>query len=74
MGAVKGLDFPRIIVYPTGGMLKWINNISEELAATTRAKLYVAVTRAEISTGIVVPNNFHISLDSKIKFWNSGSD
>lgn len=69
MGAVKGLDFPRIIVYPTSSMLKWIKKTSEELADTTRAKLYVAVTRAEISTGIVVPDDFCLPLDSTFQFW-----
>lgn len=74
MGAVKGLDFPHIIVYPTSGMLKWIKNISGELADTTRAKLYVAVTRAEISTGIVVPDDYYLPLDSILKFWESKKD
>ena len=74
MGAVKGLDFPHIIIYPTSGMLKWIKNISGELADTTRAKLYVAVTRAEISTGIVVPDDYYLPLDSILKFWESKKD
>lgn len=34
-----------------------------------RAKFYVAVTRAEITTGIVVPDNFCISSDSTLTFW-----
>ncbi len=69
MGEVKGLDFPNIIIYPTESMLKWIKNMTTRLADETRAKFYVAVTRAEITTGIVVPDNFCISSDSVLKFW-----
>ena len=69
MGEVKGLDIPNIIIYPTESMLKWVKNMTTRLADETRAKFYVAVTRAEITTGIVVPDNFCISSDSILKFW-----
>ena len=69
MGEVKGLDFPNVIIYPTESMLKWVNNMTTQLADETRAKFYVAVTRAEITTGIVVPDNFCISSDSTLTFW-----
>lgn len=69
MGEVKGLDFPNVIIYPTESMLKWVNNMSIRLADETRAKFYVAVTRAEITMAIVVPDNFCISSDSALKFW-----
>ncbi|MDD2298034.1 MAG: AAA family ATPase [Fermentimonas sp.] len=73
MGEVKGLDFLNIIVYPTKTMEKWIKDTNTELSREARAKLYVAVTRAEISTGIVVPDDFHIPLNSKIQFWDNNS-
>lgn len=69
MGSVKGLDFPNVIIYPTDKMLNWINNMTTKLPDTTRAKFYVAVTRAETTTGIVVPDDFCISSESVLKFW-----
>ena len=74
MGEVKGLDFPNVIVYPTENMLKWINNTTIQLADETRAKLYVAVTRAEITTGIVVPDDFYIGANSMLQVWQSSLD
>lgn len=36
MGEVKGLDFPNVIIYPTESMLKWVNNMTTQLADETR--------------------------------------
>lgn len=68
MGEVKGLDFHHVLVYPTGNMLKWIKNTDTKLSDETRAKLYVAVTRAEISTGIIVPDDFDAQ-NPMIPYW-----
>jgi DNA helicase-2/ATP-dependent DNA helicase PcrA len=53
-GESKGLAFDRVIIYPTEDMEQWINNRSIELAEETRAKFYVAITRAKKSVAIVV--------------------
>jgi DNA helicase-2/ATP-dependent DNA helicase PcrA len=34
-------------------MLKWIRNVDQELKAQTRAKFYVALTRARYSVALV---------------------
>lgn len=55
-GQSKGLTFERVLIYPTKGMLEWINNneISvRKFSNEARAKLYVGLTRAKYSVGIV---------------------
>lgn len=52
-GESKGKTFDRVLIYPTKEMETWIYNNGHELAAETRAKLYVAITRAKYSVGIV---------------------
>lgn len=52
-GEVKGKTFNRVIIYPTGDILKWIKNNNIELKDGTRARLYVALTRARHSVAIV---------------------
>jgi len=56
-GESKGLSFDRVLIYPTAPMLAWIKNNQSELKETSRSKLYVAITRARHSVGIVVENN-----------------
>jgi DNA helicase II / ATP-dependent DNA helicase PcrA len=56
-GESKGLSFPRVLIYPTVSMLEWIKNNQIELEETTRSKLYVAITRAKYSVGIVVDDS-----------------
>ena len=62
-GVSKGLTFDRTLIYPTKKMLEWIQNNETELAFPTRAKLYVALTRARHSVGIVVDDNFSEKVD-----------
>lgn len=62
-GVSKGLTFDRTLIYPTKNMLEWINNNETELAFSTRAKLYVALTRARHSVGIVVDDKFSEKVD-----------
>lgn len=57
-GESKGLTFDRTLIYPTTPLKKWLCDTSTSLNATTRAKCYVALTRAKYSMAIVVPNDF----------------
>lgn len=51
-GESKGLGFDRILIYPTKPILDFILN-NKNLDGTSRAKFYVAITRARYSVGIV---------------------
>lgn len=62
-GVSKGLTFERTLIYPTKKMLDWIQDNNVELPFPTRAKFYVAVTRALHSVGIVVDDNFEKEID-----------
>ncbi|MBE9522087.1 MAG: UvrD-helicase domain-containing protein [Proteobacteria bacterium] len=53
-GEAKGLSFDRVLIYPTGEMVRWIKNKDHDLKNQTRAKLYVGLTRAHRSTAIVL--------------------
>jgi DNA helicase-2/ATP-dependent DNA helicase PcrA len=52
-GESKGLDFDRVLIFPTTPIINWIKDHSSELAPTSRCKFYVASTRARYSVGIV---------------------
>lgn len=52
-GESKGLEFKRIVIYPTKPMWDWIIDNSLELKDKSRAKFYVAITRA-IDTVVIV--------------------
>lgn len=56
-GEAKGSEFDHIVIYPPRKFLEWLYNNSTELSPITRSKLYVAITRAFFSIGIVVKNN-----------------
>lgn len=60
-GLSKGLEFERVIIYPTPQFVKWIKNNNSELAPTSRSKFYVAITRASCSVGIVCDEDLTIS-------------
>lgn len=49
----KGLSFDRVLIYPTGPIVKWLKDNKADLAPTSRSKFYVAITRARYSVGIV---------------------
>ncbi len=51
-GEAKGLGFDRVLIYPTKPILDFILN-NKNLDGTSRAKFYVAITRARHSVGIV---------------------
>lgn len=56
-GQSKGKTYNRVIIYPTSDMVKWLIDNQTDLAEETRAKLYVAVTRARYSVAFVIPDN-----------------
>ena len=52
-GKSKGLTFDRVLIYLPNSMLKWLKDSNAELAGESRAKLYVAITRARHSVAFV---------------------
>lgn len=61
-GETKGLTYERVIIYPTKVFIDWINDNSIEVSPTSRAKYYVALTRAEYSVAIVFDFNENTSV------------
>lgn len=57
LGDAKGLEFDRVLIYPTGPFKQWLNNHATELKAVARARFYVGLTRAKYSVGIVCDDN-----------------
>lgn len=53
-GKSKGLTFDRVLIYPTKPIFNWLLNSEEKLKGISRAGLYVALTRARYSVGIVL--------------------
>lgn len=51
-GLSKGMQFDRVLIYPTEKMEAWLGSRDSELAPETRARFYVALTRARFSVGI----------------------
>ncbi|HBD7440950.1 UvrD-helicase domain-containing protein [Legionella pneumophila] len=51
-GLSKGLEFNRVLIYPPKPFISWLKK-EGELKPVSKAKLYVAVTRARYSVGIV---------------------
>ncbi|PKP29599.1 MAG: DNA helicase II [Bacteroidetes bacterium HGW-Bacteroidetes-17] len=62
-GESKGKTFHRVIIYPTDKMEKWIYNNNTDLPFSTRAKFYVAITRAKYSVAIISNFADRIELD-----------
>ncbi len=52
-GESKGQSFERVLIYPTNDITRWITDNSVQLKNVTKAKFYVAVTRAKYSVAIV---------------------
>lgn len=65
-GLSKGLEYERVIIYPTPQFMTWIKDNSSFLAPTSRSKFYVAVTRASNSVGIVCDE--HLQIDGVENF------
>ena len=62
-GESKGLTFDRVLIYPTKPMMDWILDHSKDLPYQSKSKLYVAITRARYSVGIVYDNKKKISVN-----------
>lgn len=69
-GESKGLSFDRVIIYPTKPFRDWLKNNLSKLAPTSRSKLYVAITRARYSVGIVYDFNNQTNIDGVSKYSN----
>ena len=54
IGISKGKSFNRVLIYPTKDMVTWLSNAGTTLKDETRAKLYVAITRARYSVAFVL--------------------
>lgn len=67
-GESKGLSFDRVLIYPTKPILNWLSDNNSELAATSRSKLYVALTRARYSVGIVCDYTDSLTIDGIYKW------
>lgn len=52
-GDAKGLTFERVLIYPTKPILAWLKDCNSKLEPKSRAKLYVAITRAMHSVAFV---------------------
>jgi DNA helicase-2/ATP-dependent DNA helicase PcrA len=52
-GRSKGLEFDRVLIFPTVPFVEWLKDNNKELKSISRSKLYVAITRARYSVGIV---------------------
>lgn len=67
-GESKGLSFDRVLIYPTKPFCDWLNDNLSELAPTSRSKLYVAITRARYSVGIVYDFKDKTNIDGVNKY------
>lgn len=56
-GESKGLTFDRVLIYPTKPLIEWLKDNKSELKPMSRARLYVAITRAKYSVGIICKND-----------------
>ena len=68
-GESKGLEYNHVLIYPTEDMLKWLCGQKVAFKDKTRAQLYVALTRASYSVGIVVNDDFR-KVVSGIPIWS----
>ena len=57
-GDSKGCECDSVIIYPTQTMINWLCNPMSIMPPETKAKFYVAITRAKFTTAIVVSNDF----------------
>jgi DNA helicase-2/ATP-dependent DNA helicase PcrA len=73
-GSVKGLSFDRVMIFPTEDIKTFLRSGTvDKLAEGTRAKLYVAITRARFSVAFFVDSlgNPPTSPTSKKSFQNT---
>lgn len=68
IGQVKGLGFERVLIYPTVPMRAWLSNHETNLKDSARAKFYVALTRAKLSSAIIYDFDDNEEIDGANKF------
>lgn len=68
-GLSKGLTFNRVLIYPTQSFIKWLENNNADFPKTSRAKFYVAITRARYSVGIVYDCDDNKKIEGLLKLW-----
>lgn len=68
-GQSKGKTYNRVVIYPTEDMKQWLKDKRAKLADETRAKLYVAITRARYSVAFVIPEDECEGIDD-IEIWS----
>lgn len=59
-GLSKGLEFDRVLIYPTPPFIEWLKNDKYDLAPIARSKFYVGITRARSSVGIVCNQDINV--------------
>lgn len=67
-GKSKGLEFERVLIYPTQPFIDWLEDNNSDLAPTSRSKFYVAITRAKYSVGIVYDYDDSTNVSGAMKF------
>lgn len=64
-GSAKGKEFDDVLIYPTQAMEQWLINFNNSLLEpTTKAKFYVAITRARHSVAFVVSSHTYSQLEN----------
>jgi DNA helicase-2/ATP-dependent DNA helicase PcrA len=69
-GLSKGIEFDRVLIYPTPQFVEWLKNNNSKLADTSRAKFYVGITRAKYSVGIVFDYDDNTNIEGITKYVN----
>ena len=59
MGESKGMTFGHTLIYLTAPMIKWLKNRAYKLNFSSKAKFYVALTRAKYSVAMVWDDETH---------------
>lgn len=67
-GDSKGLEFERVLIYPTIPISNWLIDNKLALKPVSRSKFYVALTRAIYSVGIVCDYNSNMLIEGINKF------
>lgn len=66
-GSSKGREFNDVLIFPTEKMEKWLVEFDNSIfEPTTKAKFYVAITRARFSVAFVVSEQIFESLKSNL--------
>lgn len=58
IGQSKGLTFDRVLIVPTGPIVKYLKTEINQFKPKSLSSLYVGVTRAKYSVVFLVPDNF----------------